>query len=50
MHVSNMSNDGHCQSCEGTIQQDPFVGTAPIVQAVTPIMHQIRGDLAYSDV
>jgi hypothetical protein len=50
MRVSNMSNDGYCQSCEGTIQKDTFVGIAHIVQAVTPMMHQTSGDSAYSDI
>jgi len=35
---------------EGIMQENAFVGTAQIIQAVTPIMYRIRGDSAYSDV
>ncbi len=32
------------------MRENALLGIVQILQAVTPIMHQLRGDLAYSDV
>lgn len=47
-----MSNDVGCRSCGnlGFVARKYFVGIAQVVQAVTPMMHELTGDSAYSDI